>query len=145
MINVVHRMTGKTALVTGVASGIGTAIAQRLAVEGARVALADLNEPGAASVADAIRKAGGRAIGIRLDVTSESEWEAVLARIHAKWGRLDIAVNCAGIAFAKPITELELADCTTSAIASSSPWTMPAPGPSGWRSATRTCRTSPGR
>ena len=103
-------MAGRVALVTGAASGIGRATAQRLAAEGARVALADLNEPEAARVAEAICAEGGQAIAIRLDVTSENDWQATMARILAEWGRLDICVNCAGIAFAKPISEMNLAD-----------------------------------
>ncbi len=103
-------MVDKAALVTGAASGIGKATAQRLAAEGARVALADLNEPDAARVAEVICAAGGQAVAIRLDVTSEADWQAAIARIVAEWGRLDVCVNCAGIALAKPITELDLAD-----------------------------------
>jgi NAD(P)-dependent dehydrogenase (short-subunit alcohol dehydrogenase family) len=47
---------------------------------------------------------------LRLDVTSEADWQAAMARILSQWGRLDICVNCAGISFAKPIAELNLAD-----------------------------------
>ena len=103
-------MVGKIALITGAASGIGMATAQRLAAEGAKVALADLNETEAKSVADTIKASGGQALAIRLDVTSESDWQAAITRILAEWDRLDICVNCAGIAFAKPITELDLSD-----------------------------------
>jgi len=103
-------MTGKGALVTGAASGIGKATAQRLATEGARVALADLNEPEVARVAHAIRAAGGEAVALRLEVTSETDWQAAMARVLAEWGHLDLCVNCAGIVFAKPIAELALVD-----------------------------------
>jgi NAD(P)-dependent dehydrogenase (short-subunit alcohol dehydrogenase family) len=103
-------MSGKVALVTGAASGIGKAIAQRLAAEDAKVMLADLNETEAKSVADAIGTSGGSAIAIRLDVTSEADWQAAITRILPEWGRLDSCVNCAGIAFAQPITDLDLAD-----------------------------------
>jgi NAD(P)-dependent dehydrogenase (short-subunit alcohol dehydrogenase family) len=110
MINVVQRLAGKIALVTGAASGIGRATAQRLAAEGARVALADLNEPVALQVAEAIRDLGGEAVALHLDVTVEANWQAAMAQILAEWGRLDICANCAGISFAKPIGDLSLAD-----------------------------------
>ena len=105
-----QRMVGKVAFVTGAASGIGKATAQRLAAEGARVALADLNQPELARVADSICTSGGQVLALRLDVTSESDWQAAMTRILAEWGRLDICVNCAGVAFARPITETNLAD-----------------------------------
>lgn len=105
-----QRIVGKVALVTGAASGIGKASAQRLAEEGARVALADVNEPELAKVVDAICAGGGKGMAVRLDVTSEADWRAAMARILAEWGRLDISVNCAGVSFAKPIAELNLAD-----------------------------------
>jgi NAD(P)-dependent dehydrogenase (short-subunit alcohol dehydrogenase family) len=104
------RMVGKVALVTGAASGIGKTTAQRLADEGARVALADVNEPELAKVTEAICAGGGHAIALRLDVTSEADWQAAVARILADWGRLDLCVNCAGISFAKPIVDLNLDD-----------------------------------
>jgi 3(or 17)beta-hydroxysteroid dehydrogenase len=104
------RMVGKVALVTGAASGIGNTTAQRLAHEGAQVALADVNEPEMAKIADAICAGGGQAIALRLDVTSEADWQTAAARFLADWGHLDICVNCAGISFAKPIHELKLAD-----------------------------------
>jgi NAD(P)-dependent dehydrogenase (short-subunit alcohol dehydrogenase family) len=66
-----QRMVGKIALVTGAASGIGRAIAQRMAAEGARVVLADLNEPGTASVEDAIQVAGGEAMAVPLAVSMQ--------------------------------------------------------------------------
>jgi NAD(P)-dependent dehydrogenase (short-subunit alcohol dehydrogenase family) len=103
-------MAGEVALVTGAASGIGKATARRLAAEGARVGLADLREAEAARVADEIHADGGGGLALRLDVTSETDWQAAMDRILAEWGRLDICVNCAGIALAKPISELSLAD-----------------------------------
>lgn len=105
-----QRTIGKVALVTGAASGIGKATAQRLAEEWAMVALADLNEPEAARVADAIRAGGGQVLALRLDVTSETNWQAAMTRVLTEWGRLDICVTCAGIAFASPITEMGLTD-----------------------------------
>jgi 3(or 17)beta-hydroxysteroid dehydrogenase len=103
-------LVGKVALVTGAASGIGRATAQRLAAEGARVALADINESDLVKVADSINATGAQALALRLDVTSETDWQAVMDRILTDWGGLDICLNCAGIAFACRITEMSLAD-----------------------------------
>jgi len=104
------RMSGKAVLVTGGASGIGKATATLLAAEGARVMVADLNETAAMPVSEAIRAAGHDACAQRLDVTSEDDWAAALAEIRGTWGQLDVCVNCAGIALARPLTELSLAD-----------------------------------
>ena len=84
----------KTALVTGAARGIGLAIASRLAADGARVALLDLD--GAAADA-AAKKVGGGAIALAADVTKASEVESAVSRVVQEWGRLDILVNNAGI------------------------------------------------
>ena len=84
----------KTALVTGAARGIGFAIASRLAADGARVALLDLD--GAAAGA-AAKKVGGGAIALAADVTKTSEVDAAVSRVVQEWGRLDILVNNAGI------------------------------------------------
>ncbi|WP_155754647.1 SDR family NAD(P)-dependent oxidoreductase, partial [Burkholderia stagnalis] len=64
-------LNGKVAVVTGAASGIGKEIALVLAKAGAAVAIADLNQEGANAVAEAIKQAGGKAIGVAMDVTSE--------------------------------------------------------------------------
>lgn len=94
------RVAGKIALVTGGASGLGEAIAHRLAIEGATVIVADLDQP-----------AAGGADFIRLDVTDEAQWIAAMADLKSRHGRLNIAVNCAGISIARSFpTDTTLAD-----------------------------------
>jgi NAD(P)-dependent dehydrogenase (short-subunit alcohol dehydrogenase family) len=84
----------KTALVTGAARGIGLAIASRLAADGARVAVLDLDAQGAEAAA---RKVGGGAIALVADVTKAADVTAAIDRVVDAWGRLDILVNNAGI------------------------------------------------
>ena len=91
------RLEGKTALVTGAAGGIGSAIAQRFAEEGAGVACTDLDLAGAEAVAERIRAAGGQAIAVEHDVARRDSWEAAVARTLEAFGALDILVNNAGI------------------------------------------------
>lgn len=89
------RFEGRTAMVTGAARGIGAAIAKRLASEGAKVVIADIDGD---TASDTARKIGERAKAQRLDVTSVTSWEDAVGGAVAEWGRLDILVNNAGIA-----------------------------------------------
>lgn len=89
-----QRVEGKVALVTGGASGIGRASCETLAREGARVVIADIDEPGARALADALGSAGSACV---LDVTDEASWENAVAFALKTYGRLDFLVNCAGI------------------------------------------------
>jgi 3-oxoacyl-[acyl-carrier protein] reductase len=86
-------LTGKVSLVTGAARGIGQAIADRLAANGSRVVYTDLDP--AATLAAAARANGAK--GLRMDVTSAVEIEAVISGVVAEFGRLDILVNNAGV------------------------------------------------
>jgi NAD(P)-dependent dehydrogenase (short-subunit alcohol dehydrogenase family) len=90
-----ERLSGRVALITGAAGGIGSATARRLAGEGAAVLLTDVAD--AQPIADAITASGGRAAYVRHDVTSESEWAAAVQAAVDTFGRLDILVNNAGI------------------------------------------------
>ena len=84
------RFTGRTALLTAAASGIGAATARRLAAEGASVLVTDVDAEGARHVAEEIRSAGGPARHRSLDVTSPTEWAAAVAEAEAWTGQLDV-------------------------------------------------------
>lgn len=92
------RVAGKVALVTGAASGLGKATAERLAEEGATVVVADIRLAEAEEVAAAIVSTGRRAKALKLDVTSEADWIAAIAATEQAFGKLDVLVNNAGTA-----------------------------------------------
>ena len=87
------------ALVTGAGSGIGEAVVIALAREGAKVVLTDVDLPGAERVAALVKQAGGETLVVRNDVSSAPECEAAVAAALKTFGRLDIAVNNAGIGY----------------------------------------------
>src|SRR5436190_2556941 len=99
-------------LVTGGGSGIGRAVARRLAAEGAHVVVGDLDEAGARKTADEVTAAvgNGRAIGLRMDVTSEESVRAAFETTVLAYGGLDVLVSNAGIAHGAPVERLALAD-----------------------------------
>ena len=104
------RLEGKSAIVTGAASGIGREIARIYAREGAQVAIADLNADAADATAAEIRAAGGKAIGVTMDVTSEEGVNAGVAATVAAFGGVDILVSNAGIQIVHPVEEFSYAD-----------------------------------
>ena len=105
------QVQGKVALVTGGASGIGAAVAELLAREGASVAVTDIDEFRGPELVAGMRKAGHEAIFLHQDVTSEARWVEVVAEIEKRYGRLDILVSNAGIGIGVPsIVDMSLED-----------------------------------
>lgn len=102
-------LKGKVALVTGAASGLGKEIAETYAKAGAAVGIADLNIEGANAVAEQIRAAGGKAIGLAMDVTDEEQVNKGVAALVAEFGTVDILVSNAGVQIIDPIHKFEFA------------------------------------
>lgn len=100
-----HRVRDKVVLVTGGAIGTGQAHSELLAAEGAQVFICDREVEKGEAVAQSVVAAKGRAEFIRLDVTSERDWDTAIARVKQKAGRLDVLVNNAGILVLKPAHE----------------------------------------
>jgi len=88
----------KSSLITGAGSGIGETTAKRMAAEGAKVLVVDVNDVGGQRVTDEITEAGGTALYLHGDVTKVHEVDAMVAFAVETWGRLDLAVNNAGLA-----------------------------------------------
>ena len=91
------RLQGKVALISGAARGMGAAEARLFAREGARVGIADVLEDEGHRVEAQIAEAGGHAVFLRLDVTSESDWSSAVEAVVSRFGRLDVLVNNAAI------------------------------------------------
>ena len=104
------KLQDKVCIVTGAASGIGKAIAMTYAQEGGKVVIADMNRSSAQAVADEIVKAGGLAMAVVMDVTSEEQVNAAVAEVVAAWGGVDVLVSNAGVQIVHPVEEFPFAD-----------------------------------
>jgi 3-oxoacyl-[acyl-carrier protein] reductase len=100
-------ITGKSAIVTGGGRGIGFAISDRLAAEGARVAIVDLNEGLLNESESRLSKTGAEVVGLKCDVSKENDVNSCVKQVAEKFGRVDILVNNAGITgITKALTEV---------------------------------------
>ncbi len=100
-----NRVKNKVAVITGASLGIGHQTAIRLAEEGAKVAITDVNDAIGNETVNAIKQNGGDAAYWHLDVSKEAEVMRVMAEIAAKWGKIDVLVNNAGISGANKLTD----------------------------------------
>ena len=101
------RMNNKVAIVTGAASGIGKEIASIFASEGAKVAVADLDQKAAEAAAREIDPGGKRAIGVAMDVANEQQVNAGTSRVIETFGAVDVLISNAGIQIVAPLVEFE--------------------------------------
>src|ERR1700722_13955397 len=104
------KLKGKVAIVTGAASGIGRGCAIAFAQEGAKVVVADLDAKRGAETAAAIAAQGNEAIFVPLDVTVESEVKHLVDETIARWGKIDILFNNAGVVLVKALEEMTEAE-----------------------------------
>ena len=105
-----NRLDGKVALISGAARGIGGETARLMFEAGAKVGVADVLDERGRETVRALETAGGDALYLHLDVTSEEEWSAAIAAVVGRFGKLDILVNNAGLFLGKDIEAASLAE-----------------------------------
>ena len=102
------RLEGKSCLISGGAKGLGAAQARLFAREGARVALGDILDADGERLVEELRASGADSLYVRLDVTSEADWERAVDAVMEQFGALDVLVNNAGIYNRAPVEETTL-------------------------------------
>jgi 3(or 17)beta-hydroxysteroid dehydrogenase len=106
------RLDGKVALVSGAARGIGAETTRKMAAAGASVVIGDVLADRAREMAEEITHAGGEALALALDVTTEASWTAAVAAVTKQFGKLDILVNNAGTFLGKDLMDATMEDWT---------------------------------
>jgi 3-hydroxybutyrate dehydrogenase len=104
------KLKDKVCIVTGAASGIGKQIALTYAREGGKVVIADINLQAAQAVVDEIKAAGGQAMAVTMDVTSESEVNAAVDKVVKAWGGVDVLVSNAGVQIVHPVEDFPFSE-----------------------------------
>ena len=102
------RLEGKSCLISGGSKGLGAAQARLFAREGARVAVGDIRDSDVGRLADELRASGTESLYVRLDVTSEADWESAVSAVVDEFGALDVLVNNAGIYNRAPVEDTTL-------------------------------------
>jgi 3-oxoacyl-[acyl-carrier protein] reductase len=104
------RLRDKVAVVTGAGSGMGRAIAKRLAAEGAAIVVADINEAGMNATVKELTDGGFKSIGVKVDVANRDDVQRAMQDIIGQLGHIDILVNCAGVTRHRPFPMIDGAD-----------------------------------
>jgi NAD(P)-dependent dehydrogenase (short-subunit alcohol dehydrogenase family) len=105
-----NRLDGKVALISGAARGVGAEAARKMAAAGATVIIGDVLADSVHETASEISNAGGNAIALALDVTTEAAWAAAVAEATKQLGKLDILVNNAGVFLGKDLMDATMED-----------------------------------
>jgi NAD(P)-dependent dehydrogenase (short-subunit alcohol dehydrogenase family) len=104
------RLRDRITLVTGAGRGIGRAIAERFAAEGAKLVLAEVDPTSGKAVEEAIRSTGRRAVFVQTDVADADSVRALVCALDERFGGVDVLVNNAGIGLARPLETMDVAD-----------------------------------